>query len=456
MTGRRWVLRALGLVCALFLAACEVAAPPPDVAPEVARTSPVVVRTFGAANPVPPQRSNADMARDFLDLTFSLETGAELPVFTRLDGPLTVATTGVPSAALDRELDLLLRRLRSEARLDITETDDAINATITIEAIARREMNRMVPSAACFILPARTTWTEFQDNPRQTRYLWSRLATRDAVTIFIPVDTSHQEIRDCLHEEVAQGLGPLNDLYRLGDTVFNDDNINAVLTGFDMLMLRVAYHPRLQSGMTQSQVAAELPRIFRSLNPRGERVPDQPLNSEPREWTNAINRALSGNSSGKRRAAADTALAEAERQGWTDVRAALSHYTVGRLYLNRDLNEAASQFISAYEIYVQRPDTALHAANVARHLTVVSLRTGEWDTALLFTDRYVPVAKRHQDAALLADLMMARTVALRATGKPYETTRDEALGWGVYAFGSVSEAEMRARRFETLARASGT
>jgi len=34
---------------------------------------------------------------------------------------------------------------------------------------------------------------------------------------------SPQEVRDCLHEELAQALGPLNDLYRLPDSVFNDD-----------------------------------------------------------------------------------------------------------------------------------------------------------------------------------------------------------------------------------------
>lgn len=46
--------------------------------------------------------------------------------------------------------------------------------------------------------------------------------------MFIPNDTSAQEIRDCLNEELAQALGPLNDLYRLSDSVFNDDNMHTV------------------------------------------------------------------------------------------------------------------------------------------------------------------------------------------------------------------------------------
>ena len=50
------------------------------------------------------------------------------------------------------------------------------------------------------------------------------------MAVFLPGDVSPQEIRDCLHEELAQALGPVNDLYRLTDSVFNDDNFNTVLT----------------------------------------------------------------------------------------------------------------------------------------------------------------------------------------------------------------------------------
>ena len=53
---------------------------------------------------------------------------------------------------------------------------------------------------------------------------------------FIPSDASPQEIRDCLHEEFAQGLG-LNDLYRLPKlslmmTTSHDPD------DFDMMVLR--------------------------------------------------------------------------------------------------------------------------------------------------------------------------------------------------------------------------
>ena len=89
------------------------------------------------------------------------------------------------------------------------------------------------------------------------------------MAIIIPNDASPQEVRDCLHEELAQALGPLNDLYRLPNSVFNDDNVHTVLTNFDMLILRATYAPELASGMSRDAVAQRLPSIFARINPRG-------------------------------------------------------------------------------------------------------------------------------------------------------------------------------------------
>ena len=41
-------------------------------------------------------------------------------------------------------------------------------------------------------------------------------------------------MRDCLNEEITQALGPANDLYRLPDSIWNDDNFHGMATPFDM------------------------------------------------------------------------------------------------------------------------------------------------------------------------------------------------------------------------------
>ena len=53
----------------------------------------------------------------------------------------------------------------------------------------------------------------------------------------------------CLHEEIAQGLGLVNDSPDARPSIFNDDEEFATLTRHDELLLRILYDPRLEPGM---------------------------------------------------------------------------------------------------------------------------------------------------------------------------------------------------------------
>ena len=223
------------------------------------------MKTFATAPVAAPQRSNQDISRDFLDLTFRMESGRLLPYMTRFEGPITVRVSGNAPSSLQSDLTKLLARLRNEARIDIRQTTRA-DANITINMIARKTLQGSVPAAACFVVPHVQSWDEFRKLRRTASVDWARLKKRDKVGIVMPGDVSPQEIRDCLHEELAQAIGPLNDLYRLPDSIFNDDNIHTVLTGFDMLILRAYYAPELRSGMSQQQVAQRLPAILSRLD----------------------------------------------------------------------------------------------------------------------------------------------------------------------------------------------
>lgn len=76
-------------------------------------------RSFPATRPIPAVRSNANIAADFIDLHFMLESGAELPVFTRFEQPVTVQLTGKPPATMQADLTRLLSRIRRETGIDI-------------------------------------------------------------------------------------------------------------------------------------------------------------------------------------------------------------------------------------------------------------------------------------------------------------------------------------------------
>lgn len=452
---RRWPAL---LAAGLLLAGCAgtIAPQPAPLPPGVARAALPPMAAFGAPEPEPSRRSNTEIARDFLDLSFALESGGQLDRFTRFEAPVTVALAGIVSPHASTELDRLIARLRREAGLQISRAPDGAPAQIVVEGIRRSDLEQIVPEAACFVLPTRVTWDEFRADPRRRDFAWSQLAQRETVTVFVPVDIAPQEIRDCLHEEIAQALGPLNDLYRLEDSIFNDDNLHSVLTGFDMLILRVTYDPRLSSGMDRDAVAAELPGILTDLNPRGAALATRPYQPSPPGWKDSIERALAPSRSPVgRRSAANRALALAQREGWQDTRMGLTLFTVGRLSAPRDGDLALEAFLGAGEVYSARAATQIHAAHVGMQIAAFALATGEYEAALDIVARFAPVARRSENAALLSDLLFVQAAALTALDRDAEAARSlrEGLAWGQYGFRGEAALRQRAAEITALARA---
>ncbi|WP_298935983.1 DUF2927 domain-containing protein [uncultured Ruegeria sp.] len=395
-------------------------------------------KTFPAPRPAPPARSNKNIAADFVSLHFELESGAQLPVFTRFEMPITVRLTGASTASMRRDLGQLLERLRREARLDIRQINEG-QANITIEAVSQRQIHRILPNAACFVVPNASSFEEYSRDRRKAKSSWTELRSRERIGIFIPYDVSPQEMRDCLHEELAQALGPLNDLYHLPDSVFNDDNIHTVLTGFDMLILRAAYAPELQTGMTRDQVAAVIPGVLSRLNPRGDRLPAQPISDTPREWIDAIQKSLGpGSSSPRQMRAARKAAQIGQQLGWTDHRRAYPHYLMGRMMQFNDPQEAQRQFQIALQFLRETPGTEVHRAHVTTQTAAFALAQDQGPSALPQLDQAINVMTRAENASILATLLLLKSEALKQAGKPEQAraVRLDSLGWARYGFGS--------------------
>lgn len=420
--------------------------------PEPIRLTFPEARSFAAASPGRPQRPNSEIALDFMDLSFQMESGRELPYLTRFEGPVTVSLVGDVAPSTQADLDALLGRLRDEARIDITFTE-AADANIVIEAVPNRSLQRIAPNAACFVVPNVRNFEELRRARGTPALDWARLRVRERAAIFVPSDVAAQEIRDCLHEELAQALGPLNDLYRLPDSVFNDDNIHAVLTGFDMLILRTYYAPELRSGMTKGQVAQRLPRILARLNPAGERAGGQIPSSTSRAWISAIETALSdGSSPARRRQAAARAIAIGQSLGWTGPREGFAHYAFGRLQIGNDSAVALGAFNTAGRAYSQSPVTDIHAAHVAVQLAAFTLISGDADATIAIAEQAIPVAERHQNAALLSLLMMFKAEALDFKGDTDAgmALRLDSLGWARYGFRSRDDVIDRLNEIASL------
>ncbi len=449
-------MRALLLL--LPLAACVTlpGAEPPTRGLPLATDLPAMKAFSTPPPPDPPRQANADIARDFVELSFYMESGRPLDRLTRFEQPVTVAFHAPPGPQLAADLDQLVARLRNEAKIDISVAPPGSPANIVIQTLPGRKLRARVPRAACFVVPRVQDWREFLRARRKGRLDWSTLERRERAAVFIPADIAPQEQRDCLHEEIAQALGPLNDLYRLPQSVFNDDNVQPVLTAWDMLILRAYYDPALQNGMTREQVARALPAILRRINPDGEGRPRDGQQPTPRRWVELIEAALAPRSPpGRRITAARRALAFALARGWRDNRLGFSLFVLGRQALGHDGATAAESFARAHALFLSLygPDD-IHTANVALQLAAFALSAGRPHLALKLVEDSIPPARRAQNAALLATLLMVKAAALDALDRRAEaaTVRLDSLGWARYGFASDREIRARLREISALAR----
>ena len=389
----------------------------------------------GAFRAVVASGGGSSITRDFMDLTFAMENGRGLETFSRFEGPVTVAIKGKTPAYAARDLGDLISRLRNEAGIDIAPTTGP--ATITIEFATRADLHRLAPTAACFVVPNVSSLADYRRQRGSDAVDWANVTRRTKAAIFIPADTSPQEVRDCLHEELAQALGPLNDLYRLSDSVFNDDNFHSVLTGFDMDILRMTYSPALASGMSRAEVASRI-GASAQIGTGGTSA----------DWTHAIETALGrGGSLTTRKAAAERALSIAQGNGWTDGRAGFSYFAVGRLMAGSEPQRALDAFDRAAAIYSRQPGGELQLAHIDMQLAAMALAGGLAEEAAQLADRAIPAVKRHENAALLATLMLIKAEALEQLGNPAAAAalRIDSEPWARYGFGpdSVVKARMR-------------
>ena len=410
---------------------------------------------FPPAMGLPVQRPNSQLAQDFLDLEFHLESGQTLPVLTRFDGPITVSMTGPVPPTARTDLAALIARLQTEAGLTLNLLPDNSAASLTLVFERRALLHRIEPTAACFVIPNVSSLGEYRAKRGTAALDWAQMTRRTRATLFLPSDTSPQELRDCLHEETAQALGPVNDLYRLPDSVFNDDNFQSVLTGFDMLMLRLQYAPELANGMGQAEVAARLPVLLARMNPKGKAQDDWISPDTPRVWLDAVAKTVNPNlPTAARIAAANQSLAIALEAGWQDNRLGFAYFILGRTLTALDPAAAEAAYHAAARVYQSLPDEGVHLAHALTQLCAMALANGQADQAIALADQAIPLATLAQNAALLATLQQMKAEALAVQGHVTEAAalRLDSLPAARYGFGPEPEVRARAAAIAALVR----
>ena len=138
-----------------------------------------------------------------------------------------------------------------------------------------------------------------------------------------------------------------------------------------------------------------------------------------------------GARSNERRTAAREALRIAEAVGWHDHRRAFSHFALGRLdagHRSRTSHKISSSLPT--NSIKRTPDTDLHRAYTASQLAAYAIAQGRGEDALMLLGPHLATAERHENAALLATLMMLRAEALELSGRVAEA---QPSGWTVWA-----------------------
>ncbi|WP_424932566.1 DUF2927 domain-containing protein [Amaricoccus macauensis] len=427
-------IRLSGLAGLTMLAACTL--------PESDRTTISTIRFGDTSRPIGVARSNADLAEDFLDITFGLENGETLDGLLRYEGPVRVYMGPNSLAGYRRDLDALLARLRREAGIDIRETDDADAAEIVIEAVPTDQIARFFPDAACFIVPGVENWNGFLRQRDSQRTRWSEQETLTHAVIFLPQDSLPQDVRDCLNEEITQALGPANDLYRLPDSIWNDDNFHGAATSFDMLILRTLYQPEFSSGMSRDEAQAQVVPVLNRINPKGRNLPREPRAPESVAWSSAIETALSRRAGrAERMRGAISASQIAIEMDPTDHRLGVSLLTLGRLNLRQNPVAAAQYFSDAYMSFARQLGLEdVRTAQAGVHLAAMAIATEQYDIAADLADRHVPAAIEAQNAILVAGLLSMKADALSGMGEEEAAreTRVDSLRWARYGFGDDS------------------
>jgi hypothetical protein len=160
-------MRRMILPLALMLNAC-VPVTPSDTASRgvIVNSTFSPMKTFGAPRTSRAVNSNNDLALNFIELPFRLESGRDVPFFTRFKQPITVRVKGAPPSSLGSDLTTLLHRMRTEANIRISQTSDNAPANVTIQAVSRAEIRRALLHAARFVVPNISSIDEYRSARR--------------------------------------------------------------------------------------------------------------------------------------------------------------------------------------------------------------------------------------------------------------------------------------------------
>lgn len=394
--------------------------------------------------------SARSIADDFVELTFNGEWRSRRERLMRWERPVTVALAGPELNAYRRDMEELLAEIRAAApALDIRLAPGEEPGDITVRTAPKEEMDAIAFGALCFFTPVDLDWEDFKAADARGEAGWDGVEALEKVTVFIPAYAAPNVYRICFAEEVMQALGPTNDLYRLEDSGFNDDEVHVAPTAFDLLVLGVLYDPALSPRMTREEARAAAEAVVRRrLGDRPGAAP-RPASAEDDQFKSLYFAAEATDDDSLSNEMIDAALALAARFDPDDHRIGEARRLKAfALYRDDDLPGALAAIRAALAQFERSlPPDAPRLARTRSDYGFFLIEAGQDAAAIAALERAEPVLAANRMNAELANTIRLRAIALALAGRAGEARRAAraALDWSAFVFGAGSETVLRRR-----------
>ena len=441
-------LTLLGAVLAVALGGATAA--PAAEAGGVVYTTAAMPRQPALGDALPAQGtaiSNRTLARVFTMLTHDMEWGASRPHLVRYEGPISVGMEGPGLSQYTAFLDQFLVLLRQKTGIEIARRETGQNLHIRFVG---ESFNGLLPTVSCLVAPGDIEWSRFARNPgRHGGRALARARAVEDMTIFIPETAAPYLVRNCMLEEITQALGTANDLYGLGNSIFNDDAAHIWPTELDYLMLRVLYSPEMHTGMDRATTETTAREVLDRINPAGVSAPAATVPDQVRmaPWRDRIHRVFSRRTRpAQAEKLAEEALEIARSEAPQSAYHCHSLLTLGRVTARLAPGRSIEVFDGADRVCREvHGDRDIRLARIAIERAVALLRLHRFDEALPLTDDALPILAAYGQDERISSLYAVQSIALSRLGRMdrAQDAQDLAQQWGAYALGVESETVAR-------------
>ncbi|MBX2855569.1 MAG: DUF2927 domain-containing protein [Rhodobacteraceae bacterium] len=439
----------LALPLAAALAGCAFA-PEPRLTPHKPDARPAGAPALTALTAGPVKRDNAAIAQDFDYLVFETEGGRRFDQLNKLREPIAVAFLGQRFNEYRPFTRKFVQELAREADIDLflAETPEQASqaaSRVHIRFVSFGEMDISTPDAQCiFLAGAEPFWRIIDDEARYAEL--AQQISPSEMTVYIPINATPEEVRECLYEEITQALGPQNDLLHLSDSIFNDENSHSRPTPYDLLILKALYDRRLQPLQSRDEVMALLPAILADHHPSGLTSAAMPPLARWKELDSLWNTALSHRNDAE-------AIAERFNEASAMANQLPAHdyrrlaFEAVSLALHRPAN-APEQFAELAERFEAPPfEDPLRAALMRVEQVVALHASARWSEVPAAANGSLDTLARAGRDDRVAELYCSLSSALYSMGRREEALEHGAqcLTWTSYALGEDHPETMKVR-----------